>query len=248
MKKIAVSLTKGGVGKSITAVNLAAGLSLTGAKVLLIDTDTQGQTAAMLGLKPEKGLADLVISNLTPRDVIVPARDNLWLMAGGRALAGVKRIISRKDFGGENVLKDKLSPLNGKYDYVIMDTSPGWDSLTINVLFYVHEVLAPVSLEVLTLHALVEFNKNLDDIKKYNSHLTFRYILPTFLDGRVRKSAEILEYLRKHCKNQMCSPVRYNVRISEAPGYGQHIFEYSPNSSGAEDYQKLTKKVVKNSK
>ena len=243
MRKIAVCISKGGVGKTTTAVNLSAGLAMTGSRVILIETDTQDQAGTMLGLSPEAGLAEVVSGELKPMEAMVQARDNLWLMAGGRTLAGVKRMISRKDYGGENALKEALYFLDGEYDYIILDTAPGWDSLTVNVLFYAQEVLVPVSLELLTLKGLLSFIENMAEIQKYNKKLMLRYILPTFMDGRVRKSSEILRQLQTYYKKQLCSPIRYNVRLSEAPGYGQTIYEYAPNSTGAEDYKKLTERI-----
>jgi chromosome partitioning protein len=100
-RKICVTLSKGGVGKTTTAVNLSAALALGGYRVLLVDTDTQGQSAYMLGLKPEAGLTELLTGELTAEEAITPARKNLWLLGGGRSLAGVKRIIDKKPFGAE---------------------------------------------------------------------------------------------------------------------------------------------------
>lgn len=120
---IGVSLSKGGVGKTTTSVNLAAGLALAGFKVLLVDTDTQGQDSFMLGLKPKAGLTELVTQELEPEEAIVQARDKLWLLAGGKSLAGLKRIIDRKDFGGERTLAETLRPIEKNYDYIIIDTS-----------------------------------------------------------------------------------------------------------------------------
>ncbi len=244
MRKIAVALTKGGVGKTTTAVNLAAGLALRGQRVLLIDTDTQGQAAKALGCQPAGGLAELVNGSLPPDAAIQLARERLWLLAGGRSLAGLKRDIARRDYGGEQTLSEALAPYDGLYDYVVVDTAPGWDTLTINVLFYVREVLAPVSLEVLTLQGLLDFAGSLAAIQKYHPDLALRYILPTFLDRRVRKSDEILAQLRGHFGAQVCAPIRYNVRLSEAPGYGQTIYEYAASSPGAEDYAALTAQVA----
>ena len=136
MRKIAISLTKGGVGKTTTAVNLAAGLALAGYEVLLVDTDTQGQVSFMLGLQPKVGLSQLMMTELEPDEAIIEARERLWLLPGGKALAGVKRLIARKEFGGEQTLAGSLAPLDGRYDYVILDTAPSWDTMTINVLFY----------------------------------------------------------------------------------------------------------------
>jgi chromosome partitioning protein len=243
MRRIAIALSKGGVGKSTTAVSVAAGLARAGARVLLIDTDTQGQVSGMLGRHPVAGLAELLAGEQRPEDAIVEAREQLWLLAGGRTLAGLKRLIDRKEFGGEQTLGDALAPLEGRYDYIILDTAPGWDVLSVNVLFYATEILAPIALEVLSLQSLLEFQKSLAAIQRYNPALALRYVLPTFLDRRVRKSAEILAQLRTHFGPQLCAPIRYNVRLSEAPGYGQTIFEYAPESAGAQDYHALVERI-----
>lgn len=244
MQKIAVALSKGGVGKTTTAVNLAAGLAKHGKSVLLIDVDTQGQVARALGAEPPCGLAELVLNETQSEQAIQPVRPNLWLLAGGRSLAGLKRLITRQDFGGEQILTEALAPLEEHYEYTILDTAPGWDALTINVLFYVNTVLTPVSLEVMTLQGLTEFARSLASIQKYHPQLVLQHILPTFFDRRVRKSEEILKQLRAHYASQLCEPVRYSVRLSEAPGYGQTIFEYAPHSSGAEDYLKLVERII----
>src|SRR5258705_8268785 len=111
MKKIALFLKKGGVEKTTTAVNTAAGLARSGAKVLLIDTDTQGHVGAALGVSPSAGLAQVLTAQLPMTKAITEARERLWLLAGGGELAGAKRLIARKDFGGEHTLKEMLLPL-----------------------------------------------------------------------------------------------------------------------------------------
>lgn len=247
-RKIGVSLSKGGVGKTTTAVNLAAGLALGGYKTLLIDTDTQGQSSFMLGLKPEAGLTELVTEELSPEETIVPARKNLWLLAGGKSLAGIKRLIDRKDFGGELTLTHALEPLEKAYDYIVVDTSPGWDPLTVNVLFFVTELLTPVSLEVMSVQGFGEFLKSIASIQKYRPEVGLKYILPTFRDKRVKKSGDFLGQLKKLYGDKVCTPVRYNIRLSEAPGYGQTIYEFAPGSNGAQDYRELIRKVSNNSK
>lgn len=244
MRKIAISLSKGGVGKTTTAVNLAAGLARSGAQVLLVDTDTQGQVTRSLGVKPTAALADLVAGDIAPEQAIVEARERLWVLAGGRDLASVKRQIDRREIAGERLLGEALAPFEGQYDYVILDTSPGWDALTVNVLFYAGEVLCPVSLEVLTLQGLGDFAQSLTSIRRYHRDLALRYVLPTFLDRRVKKSMEIMEQLVGYYGQQLCAPIRYNVKLSEAPGHGQTIFEFAPDSPGAEDYQLLVERVA----
>ena len=246
MRKIAVCLSKGGVGKTTTAVNLSVGLSSKGFKVLLVDTDTQGQASRMLGISPEAGLAEVLSGEMKLQQARTEARENLWLLPGGRSLAGIRRTISQMQTGGERVLKDALS-VKG-YDYIILDTAPGWDVMTVNVLFYVDEILCPVSLEILTVDGLLAFQENMAEIQPYNKKLSLKYILPNFLDGRVKKSGEILQQLKSHYQAKVCPPIRYNVRISEAPGYGQSIFEYAPSSPGAEDYRKLTERIISDGK
>jgi chromosome partitioning protein len=245
MRKIAVALSKGGVGKTTTAVNLAAGLALAGRRVLLVDVDTQGQAAKLLGCSPASGLAEVAAGEATLQQALVNARDYLDLLGGGRGLATLKRIITRKDFGGEQTLSEALAPLDDAYDFAVLDTAPGWDALSVNALFYATEVLAPVSLEVMTLQSLLDFNQSLAAVQRYHAGIALRYILPTFLDRRVRKSDEILAQLAKHFGERLCAPVRYNVRLSEAPGYGQTIFEFAPHSAGADDYRALTERILR---
>ena len=244
MRKIVVALSKGGVGKTTTAINLAAGLARGGCRVLLVDMDTQGQVAKALGLVPQAGLAEVLTGELAPDGAVSEAREGLWLLAGGRSLAGLKRDIARKDFGGERSLAEALAPLDGQYDQVIVDTAPAWDVLMVNGLFYADEVLIPVALEVMALQGLVDFAQSLGPIQKYHQNLALRYVLPTFMDRRVKKSEEIYGQLERHYAGLICEPIRYNVRLSEAPGYGQTIYEYSPTSAGAQDYLKLTERVL----
>lgn len=246
MRKIAVSISKGGTGKTTTAVNLAAGLARAGYKVLLIDTDTQSQAEAALGLDQETGLAEVLSGEQAPAQAIREARERLWILAGGSALAGAKNVISKKEYGAEHTLAKALAPLDSQFDYILLDTAPGWDALTINILFYAKEVLSPVSLEALTLRGLASFVKRLQDIQEYNQDLKLSYILPTFLDYRVRKSSEILKQIEAYFGEVLCSPIRYNVKLSEAAGRGLSIFEYAPGSPGAEDYQALTERIMKN--
>lgn len=244
MRKIAISLSKGGCGKTTTCVNLGAGLAIMGYRVLIIDTDTQGQAGSMLGLSPEAGLAEFVSEETGPEEAIVQARERLWLLAGGGSLAGLKRLIAQQQYGGERTLAKALGSLDSQFDFVLLDSAPGWDSLSVNVLFYAEEILAPVSLEVMTLQGLVQFAERVEAIREYHPGLQLRYILPTFLDRRVKKSEEILGQLQGYYGRQVCQAIRYNVRLSEAPGLGKTIYEYDPNCPGAQDYARLTERIA----
>jgi len=244
MRKLCVSLSKGGVGKSSTCVSLAHGLALAGKKVLLVDTDDQGQDSFLLGANPTYGLADVLSEDVSATDAIYEARENLWLLSGGKPLSGIKRAIGRKDFGAEQTLSRALAPLEGKFDFVIVDTSPSWDTLTINALFYCEEVLTPVSLEILTLNSLTEFAERLKTVQAYNKNLQYKYLLPTFWDRRVKKSSEILEQLKKYYSPILCEPVKYSVRLSESAGFGKTIYEYAPSSTGAQDYEKAVQRIL----
>ncbi|MFH1156244.1 MAG: AAA family ATPase [Pseudomonadota bacterium] len=245
-RKISVSLSKGGVGKTTTSVNLSAGLALAGFKVLLVDTDTQGQSAYMLGIKPEAGLTELLTRELGPEEAVIQARKNLWLLGGGKSLAGVKRIIDRKSFGAEYTLTEALKGLENQYDYIIIDTSPGWDQLTVNVLFYATEILVPVALEIMPLHGMSEFMKSLGAIQKYRKEVALKYVLPTFMDTRVKNPQLIFERLKQLYRDYICKPIRYNENFSEAPSFGKTIFEFAPGCSGAVDYRELVRRVAQN--
>lgn len=243
-RSIGIMISKGGVGKTSTSVNLAHGLALRDNKVLLVDTDTQGQCSYLLGVKPKTGLTDFVMGDLPIEECLTKARDGLWLLAGGKNLAELKRFIDRKDFGGEATMSEALTPLEVNYDFIIVDSSPGWDPLTVNVLFYVKEVLVPVSLEVMSVQGLSEFLKSFSSIRKYNKNVQLKYILPTFLNRDNRNSTEILEGFEKLYGRYLLTPIRYSPRLAEAPGYGMTIFEYAGGDKVVNDFRALVNDVL----
>ncbi|WP_428565407.1 MAG: ParA family protein [Solidesulfovibrio sp. DCME] len=243
-RRLGVMLSKGGVGKTTTAVNLAAALAKAGKRTLIIDADTQGQAAYALGLTPPCGLAELVDGTASPDKALFPARDNLWLLAGGKALAGLKRLITRKDFGGERTLADALAFLDARFDVVVVDCAPGWDALSVNVLFYVGELLVPVALEAMSLQGFSEFLQSFAAVSRYRPQLRLSYIVPTFLDKRVRGPAALHEELAALYPDTICPAIRYNAKLSEAPAAGQTIFEFAPRSPGAQDYAALAARVA----
>ncbi|MCG8549571.1 MAG: AAA family ATPase [Desulfobacterales bacterium] len=245
-RKICITLSKGGVGKTTTSVNLGAGLALAGYKVLLVDTDTQGQSSYILGKRPGAGLTELLTQELTMSDCLIEARKNLWLLSGGKSLAGVKRIIDKKSFGAEFTLSEALNPLDSQFDFILIDTSPGWDQLIVNVLFYSTEVLVPVALEAMPLHGMAEFIKSLGAIQKYKSEIQLKYIVPTFLDLRIKGPKELYDQLKRLYPQQLCKPIRYNENLAEAPSFGKTIFEFAPGSTASEDYRNLVRRVSGN--
>jgi chromosome partitioning protein len=244
LRKVAFTNAKGGVAKTTTCVNVGAGLALKGYRTLIVDLDSQGQVTKSLGVQAGEGLAELVQGDAGLEDVQIQARENLFVIAGGNALSSVKRLISRRDMRSELVLDEALENLQG-YDFVLVDTAPSWDVLNVNCLFYVEELLIPVSMEVLALQGMGEFLDRVDQVQRYREALEIRGVIPTFFDARVRKSAEILEQLERHFPDTIWPCVRYNSKLSEAPGYGQTIFEYAKNSNGASDYARLAERLAK---
>ncbi len=244
MRKIAFTNAKGGVAKTTTCVNAGAGLARAGYRTLLVDCDTQAQVTKSLGIQAGEGLAELIQGDAGLGDVQVEARENLFVISGGGALSGAKRLISRRDMRSELVLSEALADLQG-YDFVLLDTAPSWDVLSVNCLFYVEEILIPVSMEVLALQGVGDFLIRVKEVQQYRDNLVIGGIIPTFYDGRVKKSAEILEQLERHFPGAILPTIRYNTRISEAPGFGQHIFEYAKRSNGATDYNRLAQRIAK---
>ena len=244
MRKIAFINAKGGVAKTTSCVNVGAGLALMGYRTLLLDLDTQGHVTKSLGVQAGEGLAELVQGDAGLEEVQIEARENLFVIAGGGTLSGVKRLISRRDMRSEMVLSEALGDLRG-YDFVLVDTAPSWDVLNVNCLFYADELLIPVSMEVLSLQGIGDFLDRVDQVQRYRGGLRVLGIIPTFYDGRVKKSAEILEQLKRYFSDSLWPPVRYNTRLSEAPGFGQHIFEHAKNSNGAADYASLAERLAK---
>jgi chromosome partitioning protein len=252
MRKVAVAMAKGGVGKTTTAVNLAHGLARLGRKVLIVDCDTQGQTAKFLGVTPRYGLYEFVTGqdergkNVSKKDALYPTRDNLWLLAGGIKLVELKNWLGEQDRSlRQTVLAKTLIPRDGTLDYLIFDGAPGWDVLSVNILMAANEVLCPVALQGPSLEGLKTFFGYLMSAQRLNTNLQLKYILPTMFDQRTKHSLEILRQLTRLFRKQICDPIHYNVRLSEAPTRGKTIFEYRSSAISAVDYKKLVRRVDK---
>lgn len=251
MRKIAIAMAKGGVGKTTTAVNLAYALTLQGQRVLLVDCDTQAQVSKFLGVKPRYGLYEFVTGKthkgetVTKREAIHTARQNLWILDGGIHLVELKNWLGEQPRDiRHKCLGKTLVPKGNSLDYVIFDCSPGWDVLSVNILMAVNEVLCPVALQGPALEGLKTFFGYLVSAQKENRDLNLKYVLPTMFDRRTRQSFEIYKRLKRLFTRQICEPVRSNVRLSEAPGSGKTIFEYDGRAVGAKDYFKLARRLI----
>jgi chromosome partitioning protein len=236
-------MTKGGVGKTTTAVNLSHGLAMRGYRVLLVDADTQGQCSKALGVEAEYTLTEVLTEDMGILEVVTRARENLDLVASDYHLARGALAIARREKEGHLALARVLEPVADRYDVCVIDSAPGFDAIAVNVLGCAHEVVAPAALTPAALAGVLDFVRHVGSVQNHNPDLTLSYMLPTFHDKRVRQSAEMLSQLCSHFELQMCEPIRVNIDLAEAFGYQQSIFEYAPHSRGAADYTKLINRV-----
>lgn len=243
-RRLAISLNKVGMGKTSTAVTLAAGLAAAGFKVLLVDADPHGQAAPYLGVKPPGGLAEAINGTMSPEAAMVQARENLWLLAGGKALAGLECFAAGRATQSVQIVDRTLAPLEKGFAYVLVDTSPEWDPLTVSVLFYVRELLIPVSMEVMSVQGFGEFLQLVDPIDKLVDGRRLKYILPTFYDPRVKKAVDIHEKFVHVYGDLVCAPIYYSGQLKEYTAVGKTVFDLGTDSKCLQDYEALVKKVV----
>ena len=243
MRIIAVAMTKGGVGKTTTAVNLSHGLAMRGHRVLLVDADTQGQCAKAFGVETDLTLTEVLTEDVCILEAVTRARENLDLVASDYHLAKGALAIARREQDGHLALAEALEPAADRYDVAVIDAAPGFDAIAVNVLGCAHDIVAPAALTPAALAGVLDFVRHVGMVQKHNTILNLRYVLPTFLDMRVRHSTEMLEQLRGYFEVQLCDPIRVNVSLAEAFGYQSTIFEYAPNSRGAGDYKRFIDRV-----
>jgi chromosome partitioning protein len=244
MKILAVAMTKGGVGKTTTAVNLSHGLALRGHRVLLVDADTQGQCAKALGVETDVTLTEVLEGAAPALDALTRAREYLDLIPSNHHLSRAALTIARREHDGHRVLAEALAPVLERYEYVVIDAAPGFDAIAVNVLGCAHDVIAPAALTPAALAGVLDFVRHIETVKRHNTALNLRFLLPTFLDLRIRQSGEMLHQLQEHFGTRMCKPIRVNVDLAEAFGYQQSIFEYAPRSRGADDYERFITRVL----
>lgn len=243
MVKIAIITSKGGTGKTTTAVNLGHGLALSGKRVMLIDCDPHGDLGLVFSVEAEKNLSDLL---RTGKTTVNQVRDNLFLItSGGRELNATELAIAGRD-GREFIMRNALSDLRN-VDYLICDCAPSRNLININALALVDKVIIPVSMDYLALNGARHTIELMREIKRYTrANLELMGILSTQYDVRTNLSQEIYKVLLRHFPNKVFETViRVNTRLREAPSYGQTVFEYAINSTGAEDYFSLTNEVLR---
>lgn len=213
---------------------------MAGIRTLLIDSDSQAHCSRSLGAAGSAGLADLLNGDkVEPEEV----RPNLYLIPGGRELVGSVRLMARENISPERVLSNALKQYDDQYSFVLLDTGPGFTEMSINVLFYADELLIPVSMEFLAIDGLISFLEEIDIIQRHKA-IDIKYVVPTFLDGRVKKTAEIMGQLKDRFGDRLSIPIRYSTKLSEAPAWSKSIFEYAPRSTVAVDYAKLVKAIA----
>lgn len=246
---IALVNNKGGVGKTTTAVNLAAGLATVGRRVLLIDLDAQGSASLSLGLprgELSPGTAEVVLDGLPIRSACRQSYvAGLDILPGSVRLASGDLALSNRP-GREMVLSAAVKPILGDYDFAVLDCPPSLGLLTVNALTAADRFLVPVTPDYLALEGLVNLLEAVERIRNgIGKAADLLGILLTLADYRLNVTGEIREMIRRHYGRAVFrTEIRGNVRLKEAPSFGKTIFDYDAAAAGAEAYRDLTKEVI----
>ncbi len=249
-RTIVIANQKGGVGKTTTAINLAACIAEAGKKVLIIDLDPQGNTTSGLGLNKneiETTVYDLIMGESSLKECMIKSEvvENLTIMPANVNLAGAEiELADVKD--REYVLKNEIDYIRDDYDFIIIDCPPSLNVLTVNAMTTADTVLVPIQCEYYALEGISQLIHTIYLIHdRLNPNLILEGVVFTMYDARTNLSAEVVENVKESLDTTIYKTIiPRNVRLAEAPSYGQPINVYEPKSAGAESYRNLAKEII----